>query len=216
MKSYSAYLFDMDGTLVDSEKLKGRALVEACSYFGGAVDVSVYKTVMGESWEQVCKSFFTEAQIEPDIEKFNSVFKQAYQELLFHELKVNPNVVELLSYLKERRKKIGLVSSAFGWMVEQVLTQLVLKMFFDVVITQENVTRHKPNPEAYLLALKKLELPGSEVLIFEDSESGVIAAKNAGCDTVALIHDFNSNHNFSLALRVITDFNQFLETSEPK
>jgi len=134
MKSYSAYLFDMDGTLVDSEKLKGQALVKACSYFGGVADVDTYKAVMGENWEHVTSYFFIKAQIDPDIDKFNSVFKQDYQELLFHELKPNPNVVELLSNLKERGKKIGVVSSAFAWMVDQVLSQLELKSFFDIVI----------------------------------------------------------------------------------
>ena len=207
MKSYSAYLFDMDGTLVDSEKLKGLALVKTCSHFGGEVDVDTYKVVMGESWEQVTNYFFTKAQIAPDLDKFNSVFKKVYQELLFHELKPKPNVVELLSNLKERGKKIGVVSSAFAWMVDQVLTQLDLKKFFDVVINKEHVSKHKPDPEAYLLALRKLDVPGSEVLIFEDSESGLIAAKRAGCDSVAFKHEFNSGHDFGLALLVITDFN---------
>ena len=213
MKNYTAYLFDMDGTLVDSEKLKGLALVKACMHFGGEVDVETYKAVMGESWEQVTNYFFMKARIAPDFDEFNAVFKLAYQELLFHELKPNPNVVEFLSVLKDRGKKIGVVSSAFAWMVDQVLTQLDLKKFFDVVITQENVARHKPDPEAYLLALEKLDLPCSEVLVFEDSEVGIIAAKNAGCDTVAFKHEFNANHDFSLALQVITDFDMFLENT---
>ncbi len=207
MKSYSAYLFDMDGTLVDSEKLKALALVRSCSYFDGVAGIDLYKMVMGEIWEQVCNYFFTNAQINPDIDKFNSVFRKVYQELLFHELKPNPNVVELLLDIKERGKKIGVVSSAFSWMVEQVLTQLNLKKFFDVIITKESVTRHKPDPEAYLLALAELDLPGSEVLIFEDSVSGFIAAEKAGCDFVAYKHEFNTDHDFSEALRVITNFN---------
>lgn len=209
MKSYSAYLFDMDGTLVDSEKLKALALVKTCIHFGGEVDADTYKAVMGESWEQVTNYFFTKAHIASDMVRFNSVFKLVYQELLIRELKPNPNVVELLSNLKERGKKTGVVSSAFAWMVDQVLTQLDLKKFFDVVITKEHVSKHKPDPEAYLLALGKLNLPGSEVLIFEDSESGLIAANRAGCDTVAFKHEFNSYHDFSLALGVITDFNAF-------
>lgn len=209
LKNYSAYLFDMDGTLVDSEKLKGFALVKTCSHFGGEVDVDTYKAVMGKSWEQVTSYFFTKAQIASDFDKFNAVFKQEYQKLLFHALKPNPNVVELLSNLKERGKKIGVVSSAFAWMVDQVLIQLDIKKFFDIVIASEHVSKHKPDPEAYLLALRKLGLPGSEVLIFEDSESGLIAAKRAGCDSVAFKHEFNSGHDFGLALAVITDFNAF-------
>ncbi len=207
MKSYSAYLFDMDGTLVDSEKLKSQALVKACSHFGGLVNVDTYKAVMGESWEQVTNYFFTKAQIAPDFDKFNSVFKHDYQELLFQKLNPNPYVFEFLSVLKERGKKIGVVSSAFAWMVDQILTQLELKILFDCVITKENVTRHKPDPEAYLVALEKLNLPSSEVLVYEDSEVGLVAAKRAGCDAIVFKHEFNTNHDLSLALRVITDYN---------
>jgi HAD superfamily hydrolase (TIGR01509 family) len=151
MKNYSAYLFDMDGTLVDSEKLKGKALVETCAYFGGTTIVDTYKAVMGKSWEEVASHFFSVTQINPPIDKFNAKFKPIYQEILFQELTTNPNAVELLSQLKKRGKKIGVVSSAFSWMVNQVLDQLQLTQFFDVVITQENVTKHKPDPEAYLL-----------------------------------------------------------------
>jgi HAD superfamily hydrolase (TIGR01509 family) len=209
MKNYSAYLFDMDGTLVDSEKLKGKALVKTCNLFGGTIDVDTYKAVMGKSWEEVASHFFEKAQINPAMEEFNSEFKPIYQEILFHELSTNPNAVELLSQLKNRGKKIGVVSSAFAWMVNQVLSQLNLTHFFDLVITQENVTKHKPDPEAYLLALEKLSLPASEVLIFEDSESGLTAAQKANCDSVAFRHEFNMNHDFSTATKVISDFNEF-------
>lgn len=198
----------MDGTLVDSEKLKGKALVKTCSIFGGTTHIGIYKIVMGKSWEEVATFFFEKAQINPAIEEFNAEFKPIYKEILFHELATNPNAVELLFLLKKTGKRIGVVSSAFSWMVNQVLSQLELCEYFDVIITQENVAKHKPDPEAYLLALEKLSLPASEVLIFEDSESGLIAAQKANCDSVAFQHEFNINHDFSLATQVISDYNE--------
>ena len=80
----------------------------------------------------------------------------------------------------------------------------------EVVITNEQVTRHKPDPEAYLLTLEKLSVPSSDVLVFEDSKSGLIAATKANCDVVAFRHEFNVNNDFSLAIQVISDFNEFL------
>ena len=210
MKNYSAYLFDLDGTLVDSEKLKGKALAETCRLFGGRVEASIYKEVMGESWFQVTKYFFKVAEIKPDIDKFNAEFKAIYQKLLRTELTLNPNVLELLTKLKAKGKRLGVVSSAFPWMVDQILSQLNLSGFFDIVITNEQVTKHKPDPEAYLLALKMLSLPGSDVLVFEDSNAGLIAARKANCDSVAFQHEFNVNNDFSLAIQVISEFNQFL------
>lgn len=199
----------MDGTLVDSEKLKGKALIETCSQFGGITDVDTYKAVMGKSWEEVAAHFFSVTNINPAIEEFNTKFKPIYKEILFRELSTNSGAINLLSDLKNQGKKIGVVSSAFSWMVKQILLQLELSKFFDIVITQEDVTKHKPDPEAYLLALKEFSLPASKVLVFEDSHSGILAANKAGCDTIAFQHDFNLRHDFSLAKKIISDFKEY-------
>ncbi|RLD66206.1 MAG: HAD family phosphatase [Bacteroidetes bacterium] len=209
MKNYSAYLFDMDGTLVNSEGLKGKALVETCSLYGSQVDVAIYKVVMGETWSKVTNHFFNTAGIKPNIDEFTIKFRKIYQELLREKLSPNPNAKELLSKFKERCKKIGLVSSASAWMVNQVLVQLKISDFFDVVVTYEDITNHKPSPEAYLVALEKLAISNSEVLIFEDSNAGLIAAQKAMCDVVAFRHEFNTNNDFSSAIKIISDFNEF-------
>lgn len=209
-KKYLAYLFDLDGTLVDSEKLKAKALVETFSTFGAKLDASVYKFVMGESWAHVTNHFFKIAKIKPDFEIFNTKFREIYRKLLHEELTPNPNVVELLQILKINEKKIGLVSSSSSWMVDQVLSQLNLSDYFDVVVTNEHVTHYKPDPEAYLLALKKLSLSASEVLVFEDSKSGLLAASSAKCDSIAFRHEFNRNNDFSLAIRIISDYKELI------
>ena len=115
LKEYSAYLFDLDGTLVDSEKLKGKALAETCSLFGAKVDADIYKAVMGESWAHVTAYFFKKANITPDFDTFNDQFKKIYQELIRTELKANPNIEKLLTKLKAKEKILGLVISASCW-----------------------------------------------------------------------------------------------------
>ena len=208
MKDYSVYLFDMDGTLVASEKLKGLSIAETCRLFGGEVSVDVYKEVMGEKWELVTSHFFYKAGIDPDREKFNEEFRKIYQKHLYEELEPNRNAVSLLKRLKDKGKKTGLVSSASGWMVGHVLEQLGISEFFDVIVFKEHVTKHKPEPESYLLAIEKLRAAKDEVLIFEDSKVGLTAAKRAGCDTVAFRHEFNVNNDLSMAVKEITDFDE--------
>ena len=213
LKEYKAYLFDMDGTLVSSEKLKGTAISKACSRFGGDVDVNVYKEVMGGSWEVVANHFFEIAKISPNMEEFVSEYSIIYKELLRHNLKLTPNAKEFLIELSEKGKKIGIVSSSFSWMINQILEQLHLSDYFDIVIAKEDVKNHKPHPEAYLLALNRLSLTSSDVLIFEDSQAGLLSAKGANCDAIAIEHEFNSNNNLSLSLKVIKDFSEVMNNT---
>lgn len=208
MKDYSAFIFDMDGTLVDSERIKGKALAETCLVFGGSVEVNVYKEVMGESWEYVANHFFKEADISPEIEQFNLEFKPIYEALLKKELLPNPNVIQYLEKLKLKGKRLVIVSSASKWMADQIIAQMELSEYFDFIITNELVSKHKPDPEAYFLALEKLALPNDEVLVFEDSEPGLIAANSAGCDVIAFQHAFNLNHDFHSALKIISNYNE--------
>ncbi len=199
----------MDGTLVNSERFKGKALAEACRRFGGKVDLNIYKLVMGESWSIVTNYFFNSAKIAPDLDEFNTEFNKIYKKLLVEKLILNPNVKKLLVELAASGKKICVVSSAATWMVEQIINQLELSDYFDIVITGEHVKKHKPDPESYLLALEQLSLPGSEVLVFEDSNAGLIAANKAHCDAIAFRHEFNSNNDLSLAIQIISNFSEY-------
>ncbi|MEE9429921.1 MAG: HAD family phosphatase [Melioribacteraceae bacterium] len=209
MKDYKAYLFDMDGTLVDSEKLKGLAIAKTCNCFGGNIDYNIYKNVMGNSWEVVTNYFFEQANIKLDIKEFNIEFKDIYKKLLNDKLTLNPNAKEIVLKLSKMDKKIGIVTSANTWMSENILEQFEISNYFDVIITGEDVSEHKPHPQAYLLALEKLGLRGKDVLVFEDSNAGLVAAQKAKCDVVAFRHEFNEKNDLSLAKQIISDFNEY-------
>ena len=144
------------------------------------------------------------------MDEFVSEYSIIYKELLSQDLKLTPNAKEFLAELSKMGKKIGLVSSSFPWMINQILEQLQLSDFFDVVISKEDVKNHKPDPEAYMLALNRLSLPSSDVLVFEDTQAGLLSAKRANCDVIAIEHEFNSNNNLSLSLRVIKDFSEVM------
>jgi len=85
-----------------------------------------------------------------------------------------------------------------------------LQNSFDLVITREDVTRRKPDPEAYLLALSRLRLSAKDTIVFEDSSAGLKAATAAGCRCIAVRHAFNSKHDFSGAFREIESFSEVL------
>ena len=210
LNKYKAHLFDLDGTLVASEKLKGKALAMTCSKYmkhdEQELDFNIYKAVMGESWEIVINHFFSIAKISPQHSEFNTTFRSIYEKLLHDEAELTAYAKEYILSLKKENRKIGIVSSAATWMVNQLLKQLDIASLFDVLIAREHVTKHKPDPEAYQLALSQLSMTCEEVLIYEDSWAGLTAANAAGCDAIAVRHDFNIENDLSLAMNVITAF----------
>lgn len=210
MNEYKAYLFDMDGTLVNSEPLKGKALALACRDYDADVDFNIYKDVMGESWAVVTGHFFKAANISPSVDEFNRYFRKHYEELLNVQLELTPKAAQYIDSLLSKGIRCGVVSSAATWMVDQILEQLGLQNKFDVVITQEHVTRHKPDPEAYNMAIAMLGLENANVLVFEDSTAGITAGIQSGCDVVAIRHEFNDQNDLSLAKLVIDDFGELL------
>ncbi len=208
-----AYLFDLDGTLATSESLKARALAQTCALYGVEADPLIYADVMGEDWTTVTGHFFTSCNIDPPRDVFNDRFRGIYLDLLETEVSATAGAVPFVLSTRERGIKVGLVSSAASWMVEKVLARLDLKHAFDVVITQEDVVRHKPDPEAYWLALSRLGLDATTTLVFEDSLAGLKAAKAAGCRCVAIRHSFNIRHDFSAADREIRSFDELAAAS---
>ncbi|KDM93534.1 HAD family hydrolase [Photobacterium galatheae] len=206
MKGYQAFLFDMDGTLVDSEPLKGLALALACQDFGASVEAVIYQGVMGENWQTVTGHFFRHAGISPDLDEFNQHFRTYYEALLTDRVSLNPGARDFIHALKAAGKQCAIVSSAATWMVEQILDDLQLNGLFDLVITQEHVSQHKPDPEAYVLALSRLNLSPHQALIFEDSEAGVIAGVKSGCEVIAFSHAFNGKNDLSQASRIISSY----------
>lgn len=210
LQEFQVYLFDMDGTLVNSEPLKGQALALACQDYGSVVDFNIYKEVMGESWPVVTGHFFKHANISPELAEFNTLFRAHYERLLSENLELNRGAKAYIEHLNASGKQCAVVSSAATWMVENILNALDLKEAFKVVITQEHVTKHKPDPEAFNLALSKLGVTPEQAIIFEDSHAGVLAGRASGCNVVAIRHEFNGKNDLSAAVACIESFEALL------
>lgn len=206
-----ALMLDLDGTLVDSEPLKGLALAETCGQYSSAVSPAIYAEVMGSDWSTVLAHFFRQAGIHPDPDEFTEQFRHRYLAYLETRLQLTQGAESFLAQASERKIRLALVSSAAPWMVDKILALTGLKDAFEIVISQADVTRHKPNPEAYLLALQRLRTTPMDSIVIEDSTSGLLAAHGAGCRSIAIRHSFNRQHDFSLAALEVPNFNDLCD-----
>ena len=203
------------GTLAASEALKARALARACASYGVQANHLIYADVMGQDWSTVTRHFFNRYGLKPEFDEFNARFRGIYIDLIDAELAATDGAKRFVFESRKSGARLGVVSSAATWMVEKVLTKLDLQDAFDLVITQEDVARHKPDPEAYLLALSRLQVSARDTIVFEDSFAGLTAAAAAGCRCIAIRHGFNDKHDFSVAVREIESFNEMFGAAAP-
>jgi HAD superfamily hydrolase (TIGR01509 family) len=210
-----AALFDLDGTLAKTEDLKGQAIAAAVGHFGKSVDFLIYKKVMGQSWEKVTSHFFQSVGLEVSLSEFNPIFRNEYGKLIDSRLAPDTSTEKFLLAFKRQGIKVGVVSSASPWMIDKVLSKFENSVQFDVIISNADTQNHKPHPEPYLVALKKLEIESFEAVAFEDSETGFSSAYAAGIKVYGRRHDFNQTHNFSTCQKTFLSFDELKEDFLP-
>lgn len=183
-----AVLFDFDGTLADSERLHYESWLEAASRWEVSVRWQEYQDrLIGVSDGKASEFFLMRAGRVPTpelIELGQRRKRRAYRERSLRELEIDAGVRRwILS--NHRRVPIGVVSSSLPPDVVPILQAHGLARCMRCVVCGDDVRRHKPHPEPFLLALEKLrrELPvlrATQCLVFEDSASGVRSASSAG------------------------------------
>ncbi len=178
-------LFDMDGILLDSEKVYTRFWREAANVLGYPMTTEQalgMRSLNSKAGEQKIHSYFGENASYQDIRNKRIELMDAFVEKEGIELK--PGVFDLLDYLNEKKIKAAIATSS---PLERTLRYLAphgLEEKFDGIVTGYMVERGKPEPDIYQYAAKKLGLDVKHCLVLEDSPSGIRAGSAAGCITV--------------------------------
>ncbi|KLK90781.1 hypothetical protein AA309_23560 [Microvirga vignae] len=173
-----ALIFDMDGTLVHSDPVHLQAFVEVLGPEGVAVDEHVYRsTIIGRTNESIFATLLPDRTVDEHV-AFADEKEAAFRRLAL-DLKPLDGLLDLLDWAKERGIKVALVTNAPRLNAEHMLDVLSLREHFPVQITIDQVARGKPDPLPYLAALERLGVRADEAVAFEDSPSGMKAAKAA-------------------------------------
>ena len=178
---FAGYIFDLDGTLVDTMPLHYRAWNRAMQHAGLKEELSedLFYSLGGVPTRGVAKIFAKHYGLAIDVEK---VFHQ--KEALFLELKAEMKLIEAVVAFARKGAAQGIpVSVASGGprdIVRHTLELMHLDQLFPVVVTPEDVAHGKPAPDMFLLAAKKMGVAPGKCLVFEDAEPGIQAASAAG------------------------------------
>jgi HAD superfamily hydrolase (TIGR01509 family) len=182
---YRALLFDLDGTLAETDSLHLPSWGDVLRPHGIEVDEDFYrKYISGRSNAKIVEDLL------PDLPADEGRNLTAAQESSFrervHELEPLPGLLDFMSEGKRRGLSLALVTNAPHENVEAVLLALELREFFDEIVLSDEVGPVKPDPAPYRAALEKLGVAPEEALAFEDSTSGIASSVGAGIPTVGI------------------------------
>jgi HAD superfamily hydrolase (TIGR01509 family) len=181
------FLFDLDGTLVDSTAAHARAFVEALQINHPALAVHFdYAPLAGRPTREVFLALgFQEG---PELAELTGRKQRLYRETVERgEVALFPGVVPLLARLREKERRLFLVTGASRDSTWRVLLRTGLADFFEGITAAEDAVPGKPDPAPFLHTLARHGLEGRDCLVIEDGESGIRSAQRAGLDAV-LIH----------------------------
>jgi HAD superfamily hydrolase (TIGR01509 family) len=183
----TAIIFDLDGTIIDTETPEFVAWQEVYATYGAELDRALYAQVIGT----------TDAAWDParhlgallgrtlDRDHLRAEHHRRFERLIAAE-GPRPGVLDWLDEARDLCLRVGLASSSSSAWVLRFLDRLGLRDRFATLATRERVARSKPDPALYQLALHDLGVPAAEALAVEDSPNGVTAAKSAALFCVAV------------------------------
>jgi beta-phosphoglucomutase len=207
-----AIIFDLDGVLVQTEKIKALSYGIAAQRLLDLPQpdtraIEAYREIVGAARKiatsHVMEKIGLEAKLRPLMAKYGvsepwqvlstirvSIYNEMVADPQFVRDNKWPHSVQLLRFAKEASCQTALVTMSPHDEVVHIVHSLGLERELDLMLTGEDVSRSKPDPEIYLLAANRLGLPPGECLVLEDSVNGVKAALAAGMNVIAMATPF--------------------------
>ena len=182
-----AVIFDMDGLMIDSERVTYNEYVKKLAQLGHHdFTEELYRNCLGKNKQGICQVFIDHyGQDFPMDEVWDDVHVWIDESLRQYEKK-KKGLVELLEYLKANNYKTIVATSSGRARVDEILKNGNLTEYFDDSICGDEVTHGKPHPEIFLTACQKLDVKPEEALVLEDSEAGILAAYDGRIDVICV------------------------------
>lgn len=185
---FDAVVFDLDGTLCDSEPFIAAAAAEALRRrYGISVATADFAPFVGAGDDRFISGAAAAHGVAADLAVDKPLTYQVYLELIPGALQPIAGVHAFLERLRAAGLRLALATGSDRPKLRGNLDALGLaEAGFDVVVTAEDVTRKKPDPETFLVAISRLGLEPSRCLVVEDARNGVLAGRAAGCEVLGI------------------------------
>lgn len=182
-----AIIFDMDGLMIDSERVTFECYQERLKDMNLTMDEEFYKTLLGKPIKGIYQRFYdvygNDFPIENVIQDVHQLMAERFET---EGVPVKKGLVKLLHYLKDNNYKTIVATSSNRDRVDKILAQAKITEFFDDSICGDEVTKGKPNPEVFLKSCQKLGVNVDEAIVLEDSEAGIQASYDANIKIICI------------------------------
>jgi HAD superfamily hydrolase (TIGR01509 family) len=202
-----AIIFDMDGVIIDSEPLHFKLEKELLEELGGKINKKEHEAFVGTTDYYMWKTFKGKFNLKYSVEEMIKIKKERFIENI-HKIELVDNFYEFMLKMYEEGFLMGLASSNNKNAVDAIVKKFQLDKYLKFIISGEEVSKGKPNPEIFLTAAKKMNVKPSECLVIEDATNGITAAKSAGMKCIGLKSSNSGNQDLSKADLVINNFNE--------
>jgi len=215
-----ALLFDLDGTITDTNELHFQATITALKVFGLSIDRQTYMNVVYGAPNEAIAAHFFPGDDGAKQQRYIDTKEQVYRDLVTA-LDPTPGLIRLFEWVDAHDLRLALVTNAPRENMECVLAALNLTDRFDTIVLAEDLPAGKPDPLPYLTGLRNLGATADQAIGFEDSEPGLHALQAAGLFSIGLATGLSADallsHGANLAINDFTavDLWEILERRAP-
>jgi len=181
-REYDALIFDCDGTLTDSMPVHYVAWRQTLSKWGLSFPEDRFYSLGGMPTEKIIRLLASEQNATLDAKRIADEKELAFLELI-HLLEPIPAVIEVVRLFQSRVPMV-VASGGFRDVITRQLLQIGCDGMFDDLVTAEDTERHKPEPDVFLEAARRVQANPARCLVYEDSDLGLQAARAAGMDFI--------------------------------
>lgn len=178
LQDYTAILFDCDGTLADTMPAHYRAWLHVTKHHGILFDEDRFYALGGRPTRDILATLANEASIEIDLDHASEMKETAFLEQVKHVKAIDPVIAALRR--AHGHLPVAVVTGGYRDVCEKILLQIGIREFFDCIVASEDTNRHKPHPDPFLEAARRLGVAPEGCLVWEDSDLGIEAARQAG------------------------------------
>ena len=178
LQDYTAILFDCDGTLADTMPAHYRAWLHVTNHHGIRFDEDYFYALGGRPTRDILATLASEASIEIDLDQASEMKEQAFLEQVAHVKAIDPVIAAVRR--AHGHVPVAVVTGGYRDVCEKILCQIGVREYFDVIVASEDTSQHKPDPDPFLEAARRLGVQPEGCLVWEDSDLGVESARRAG------------------------------------